>query len=50
MFKALLEENMEKCPYEENSKEGFPKPDTKNTNQKEQFNSTPLNFKTFVQH
>lgn len=29
MLKALLEENIEEQPYEENSKEGFPKPGTK---------------------
>lgn len=35
MLKALLEENIEEQPYEENSKEGFPKPGTKKKNAKQ---------------
>lgn len=42
MLKALLEENIEKRPYEEKNKDGFSKSDTKNTNWKEQFNSIKL--------
>lgn len=35
MLKALSEENIGGQPYEENSKEGFPKPGTKNAKQRE---------------
>lgn len=51
MLKALLLENIEEHPYKDNSKEGFPKPDTKITKHREnrKFNLIPLNFKTFAQ-
>lgn len=35
MLKQLFKENKEDHPYEENSKEGIPKPDPKNTSQGE---------------